>query len=295
MLAALLAGVGTGAAYALCERFELSRSAAIWLCIFLFAGTALLWCAMLGDVWFIAHVSALAFTMLALHEVYFKRRLWLIAIFAVCAAESRFTMILAVPVYAALLWYRGERRPAAWSLACGVFALAGALGVWYNYARWGTPYDIGYTAWYHQDQAGMPTGSPFQLRYLTYELWSFFVQMPQVIAQFPYLVPAVSGVALTLTSPALVYAAFARSPRADVIAMWAAALLTAIPNFVYYVNGFAQYAMRHSLDFIPFLFVLMILAARERLAVWAKVLIAYSCAANLYGVWFWNVFVRNSS
>ena len=73
------------------------------------------------------------------------------------------------------------------------------------------------------------------------------------------------------------------------------AILTAMPNFVYYVNGFAQYGMRHALDFIPFLVALMFLAARERLALWAKALILYSCAASLYGVWFWNAYLRSGN
>ena len=34
----------------------------------------------------------------------------------------------------------------------------GILWILYNEARWGTWSDIGYTAWYHQDQVGMPTG-----------------------------------------------------------------------------------------------------------------------------------------
>jgi hypothetical protein len=89
-----------------------------------------------------------------------------------------------------------------------------------------------------------------------------------------------------------VYALLARGPRTQIIALWIAAILTAVPNFLYYVNGFAQYGMRHALDFIPFLFALMLFAARDRLALWAKALIVYSIAANFYGVWYWNAFVR---
>jgi hypothetical protein len=92
----------------------------------------------------------------------------------------------------------------------------------------------------------------------------------------------------------LIYAFAAARPAAFVAALWAAAILTAIPNFVYYVNGYAQYGMRHALDFIPFLFALMCVAARDRLPVWTKVLIVYSLAAGLYGVWFWNAFVRTN-
>ncbi|MBV8490760.1 MAG: hypothetical protein JO199_09560, partial [Candidatus Eremiobacteraeota bacterium] len=56
-LAMLLCGVAVGAAWELGERIGLTPSATAWICVFLLAGTDLMWCAMLGDVWFIAHVS----------------------------------------------------------------------------------------------------------------------------------------------------------------------------------------------------------------------------------------------
>jgi hypothetical protein len=295
LLSVVLCGIAIGAAWELGERIGLARSANVWICTFLLAGTDLLWCAMLGDVWFIAHVSAVCFTMLALVELFGKRRPWLIALWAVCAAESRFTLVLALPVYAAWLAMDRDRKPADWIGFGGVIAAAAGLWVLYNQARWGTVTDLGYTTWYHQDQAGMPTGSPFRLQYLGYQLWSFFEQAPAFADQFPWIRPSFSGVALTWTSPALIYAFFARRPALPLAALWIAAILTAIPNFVYYVNGFAQYGMRHALDFIPFLVALMMLAARERLAVWAKVLIVYSCVASLYGVWYWNIFVRQGN
>ncbi len=294
-LAAILAAVAVGAAWALGERIGVGRSTNVWLCTFLLAGTDLLWCAMLGDVWFIAHVSAVCFTMLALYELFEKRRAWLIALWAVCAAESRFTLALVIPVYAVLLARDRDRNASSWLGFGGVVVVAAGLWVLYNHARWGTLADIGYATWYHQDQAGMPTGSPFRLQYLRYELWSFFAQLPDFAGTYPWIRPSYSGVALTFTSPALVYAVWARRPAFVVAALWAAAALTAVPNFLYYVNGFAQYGMRHALDFIPFLYVLMLLAARERLPVWTKALIVYSCAASLYGVWYWNTFVRTGN
>lgn len=294
LLAVVLAAIAIGAAWELGERLGVPAKNNAWICVFLLAGTDLAWCAMLGDVWFIAHVSAVCFTMLALVELCGKRRGWLIALWAVCAAESRFTLVLAVPVYAAIL-ATDERARKSLAGFTGVLVAAAGLWMWYNVARWGTPADIGYTAWYHQDQAGLPTGSPFRLMYVPYELWSFFVQIPQFVNAYPWIRPSYSGVALTWTSPALIYALWARRPRGFVAALWAAALLTAAPNFLYYVNGFAQYGMRHALDFIPFLVALMFAAAHERLPLWTKILIVYSCAASLYGVWFWNAFVRAGS
>ena len=290
-LAIVLGAIAVGAAFELGERWEIPRANTVWICAFLLAGTDLLWCAMLGDVWMLAHVSAVCFTLLALVELAGARRPWLVALLAGLALFSRFDLVLAVPVYAYLLWPdKAKLRVFAQSL----IPLA-LIWVGYNLARWGTWYDIGYTAWYHQDQAGMPYGSPFQLRYFGYELWSFFVQAPDRTAQWPYLVPSLGGVALTWTSPALVIAFLARSPHRWTIALWAATLLAAGPNFVYYVNGFAQFGMRHALDFEPFLVALMLLAVRRKLPAWGAVLIAYSVAAGLWGCWFWNGFVRTTN
>ena len=290
LLAMILAAVAIGAAWELGERYGLPDRDNVWICAFLLAGTDLLWCAVLGDVWFIAHVSAVCFTILALVELAGKRRGWLVALFAACAVESRFSMIGALPVYLYLLTSRISAR----NLTGFAGVLAGFAVLWllYNQARWGTWSDIGYTTWYHQDQVGMPTGSPFRLMYLPNQLWSFFVQFPTKLPSFPWWRPEYSGVALTWTSPALVLAFFARAPARWVAALWAAVVLTAIPNFLYYVNGFAQFGMRHALDFEPFLVALMMLAVRERFPWWGKGLVAYSVAVGLWGCWYWLSFVR---
>lgn len=302
VVATLLGAIAIAAAWEICERLAVPTKHAIWLCAFLLAGTDLLWCAMLGDVWFIAHVCAACFTLLAIVELLGKKRGWLVALWALCAAESRFSMVLAIPVYVYLLTANfSEESVSADSLSAprgrlisfaGVVAAGVVLWGLYNQARWGTLADIGYTLWYHQDQVGLPYGSPFKLQYLPYELHSFFIASPSFAAVAPYVIPSMEGIALTWTSPALVFAFFAQRPARLAIALWAAVVLTAAPNFLYYVNGFAQFGMRHALDFEPFLFVLMALAARRALPLWVKVLLAYSIVVGLWGCWYWNAIVR---
>lgn len=299
LLSILLAGIAVGAAWELGERFGLDATANAWICAFLLAGTDLLWCAMLGDVWFLAHVSAVCFTMLALVELFGKRRAWLVALFAACAFESRFSLLLALPVYAYICFTDPEKPLAlapSWRRSLAGFAAVllpvAALWLLYNQARWGTWSDIGYTAWYHQDDAGSPTGSPFRLEYLPYQVWSFFVHGPTRLPAYPYLRPEFTGIALTWTSPALVLALLARSPARWVAALWVATLLNAAPNVLYYVNGFAQFGMRHALDFEPFLIALMMLGVRKRFPVWGYVLIVYSVIVGFWGCWYWNSFIR---
>ncbi len=297
LLAIALAGVAIGAAWQFARNLGASLDTRIWMCAFMFAGTDLWWCAMLGDVWFLAGVSATAFTFLALAEVTGKRRGWLVALYGAAAFESRFTLVLALPVYAYLLYEAGDvaRLRRRYIGFAAVLAAVAVLWVAYNEARWGLPSDIGYTMWYHQDSAGSPFGSPFQLRYLPYEMWSFFAQLPDFPGKWPYVVPGFGGVALTWTSPALVLAVLARGPARIVLALVALTILTAGPSFIYYVNGYAQFGMRHALDFEPFVFGLMVLGTRARVPVWGKALIAWSCVAGFWGVWFWNYFYRQQS
>ena len=299
LLAAAFAAVAIGATWTLGERFNLTPATNAWMCAFALAGTDLLWCASLGDVWFVAHAGAFCFTMLALAECAGARRPWLAALWGACAAGCRFSMLPALAVYF-VLCLRVARGPVRWReevrQATAGFALAlvpaAALWVAYNFARWGTWSDIGYTLWYHQDQAGLPTGSPFRIAYLPYEMQSFFVQAPTWLGSFPFFRPEYSGVALTWTSPALLLSVLARTPGRWVLAMWAGTLLTAIPNFLYYVNGFAQFGMRHALDFEPFLIALMMLGVRDRFPRWGYPLVAYSILIGLWGCWYWSVYVR---
>ena len=299
LAAVVLAAIAVGAAYQLGEHFGVPRARNAWVCAFLLAGTDLLWAAMLGDVWFIAHVAAVCFTMLALVELTGKKRGWLVALWAACAFESRFTFVVTLPIYAYLLAFDGDgwaRLAPKWKSALGTFAAVlipvGALWVWYNVVRWGTWYDIGYTAWYHQDAVGLPTGSPFRLMYLPYQLYSFFVQGATRLNAFPWLRPEFTGIALTWTSPALILAFLARRPVRLAASLWLLTFLCAAPNFIYYVNGFAQFGMRHALDFEPFLIALMLLAAREKIPRWGYALIAYSIIVGLWGCWYWNAFIR---
>jgi hypothetical protein len=305
-LAVILCAVACGAAWSLCRRLGASVAVGAWLVAFLLAGTDLLWCSMLGDVWFIAQTCAVCFTLLALVELAGKSRAWLVMLFFLCAVASRFTMVMALPVIAYLIvrgglrigsddWFPQrlpERTRRAIVEACAVFAPACALWVAYNLARWGVPWDAGHTIFYHQDAAGSPAGSPFGLEHVGYQLSSFFLARPTITDHAPWFIPEYGGVALTWTSPALVIAFLVRRPRPVVAAMWAAAALIAVPNLLYYVNGTAQFGMRHALDFEPFLFVLMALALRSRMPVWGGVLIAFSAAAGLWGTWYWNTFYR---
>ncbi|MEO6990016.1 MAG: hypothetical protein ABI346_04365 [Candidatus Baltobacteraceae bacterium] len=305
LLATALGAVATGAAWELCRRIGSGVRARVWLVLFLFAGTDLWWTAALGDVWFVAHTSAVAFTLLALVELLGRRRAPLVFLWGICAAESRFPLVLALPVYAYFLTLEGIRgqrflprsiREALRRLAPTLLVVVPALAlwIWYNEVRWGVATDIGFAAWYARPEVGGMSGggSQFALRFLPSEAWSFFVQPPSFKPAFPWIVPDIGGQALIWTSPALVLAFLARRPLPLVCGLWAATALVAGPSLLYYSNGVAQFGMRHALDFEPFAFALMALGTRRGLPRWGAILCAYSALAGAYGLWYWQTFIR---
>ncbi len=261
---------------------------------------------MLGDVWFVAQTCAVAFTMLALCELAGQRRGALVGVWFALALGSRFTLVMALPVFAWWVWagfrQRDERPPRVRLRALAAFALPLLLffigWIAYNEARWNEPWDAGHTIFYHQDPyMGSATGSPFGLGNVPMELWSFFVQPPAWLHVPPWLQPLPAGTALWFTSPALVLAFFARRPARLVASLWIAVALVAGPSLLYYANGGAQFGMRHALDFAPFAVVLMGLATQAELrpVVWrtAQALVVWSVAAGVWGCWYWNALMRH--
>jgi hypothetical protein len=297
-VACVLAGVGTGAAWKLARNLGVEAIDADWLAAFMLLGTDLMWCGMLGDVWYLAHVACVAFLLLSLCELAGHGRPWLVTLFFALACGSRFTVILALPAFAYWLSFgfaTEKRNPRALVPATLTLLPFALLWVAYNQVRWHVPWDSGHTVFFHQDaNVGAVVGSPFAFDNVPYQLWSFFVQAPEFLARPPYATPPQTGVALTWTSPALLLAFFARRPLPLVVSLWCATVLAAVPSLMYYVNGSIQFGMRHALDFEAFVFVLMALAARRGLHPLWLVLIGISCMMGIWGAWYWNAFYRTT-
>jgi hypothetical protein len=309
MVAIVFAAIATALVWVLAGRLGVTDVATkTFLTIFFVAGTDVWWCAELGDVWFLAHLCAMTFVLGALIEVCGKNRGWVVGFCAVLAAGSRAPEIAAFPLFAWALWtgaFRGVAPTRAERIArlrafLAVVACAGIVYMGYDELMWGTVADIGHTLYYHQDAWGSPTGSPFQLAYVPYEIYSFFFRAPTLVewlqkAQWPYIKPETTGIALTFTSPALILAFLARMPRNVVTALWITTALVAIPEFLYYLDGWVQFGERHALDFMPYLIALMAIGVRERLPRWGIALIIYSAFVGAWGVWYWNSFIRTGS
>jgi hypothetical protein len=67
------------------------------------------------------------------------------------------------------------------------------------------------------------------------------------------------------------------------LAAWAATIAIVMFNWMFAATGWAQFGYRYGLDFMPFLWLLVVLAVR-RLRWYHAVLIGASILVNLWGV-----------
>lgn len=85
-----------------------------------------------------------------------------------------------------------------------------------------------------------------------------------------------------LMAGALVAAVVARDRL--VVAAWAAILAIGLIDFTFAATGWSQFGYRYSLDFMPFLFLLIVIAVGNRLRWYHVALIGASILVNLWGV-----------
>jgi hypothetical protein len=284
--------LGALAAYGVWRSARLAGANRAWtlgITAFGLFGTSLAQCAASGDVWFLAQVGGFAFTMLTLAELLGAAVPWRVALWALCACYCRYPLFLALPFYALALWPQLRAAPRLLVPAALVglgFAIPSA---YYDYIRWGTPVDIGFTMFYKVMVApGKHAPPAFSTIYVPMQLKNFFYEMPRFVHTPPYVVPTLAGMALTLMSPGLLLAFAAPLRVRFVQLMWLATLACAIPNFVYYTTGMAQFGARHALDFIPFMLVLMAFAVRSSPQWWAVPLVAWSIGFSSLELWVWQ-------
>lgn len=263
VLSCALGGLAVCAAWRLCERIGLPATTTLAAVSFLFFGTSLFACSARAGVWPLAHVAAVCFTLLALAELFGSERAWLVALWGVAAALSRFPLVAALPLY--LVWLLRYGGSAAGTLLRFAAPLVPAVAfmAWYDLARWGTLLDRGYAIWYRVMDARYPENPQlFSLAYLPRQLAFMFGLAPQAVERPPWIVSGAFGLSLQYTSLPFCYALFA-GWNIRVALLWLATLATLLPSLLYFDVG-PWYGVRHALDFEPFLFALTALALRRR-------------------------------
>ena len=272
-------------------------------------GTMMWWVTTRGGVWHTGHLVAIILAMLMLAELFGKQRAFLLGLLVGASFLTRAPVAFAGPALA--LWYLlragepdDEAVPAAdrslggwvrglpwrqWGLLLLGFAPALGFFLFYNNARFGSPFESGYALatlpeWLENlRQQGLfsPVHIAMNLEYL-------FWRMPVFQQSSPYIRPDGLGISVFLTSPGLLL--FLLAPWRDrrTWALATAAVLVLIPTLLYYGGGWFQFGYRYFLDSIPFVWALAVMgiAARGSIRWWGWALILWGVAVGAFGTWW---------
>ena len=302
--------------WALLKRLAIESSVRRWLSLLFFSGTVYLSALVIGRSWFLAHMIAMTFLLLAINETLSQRRVWLVGVWMGLAFLTRSPTIFALPFFiwmlkpAQVTW----RRP-AWLFAAGAklglgLAVPFLFFFYYNYSRFGGPLETGYGHAF--------VGSPvlvdalklglFSLAHIPKNLYALLLAVPQAYPSlsapalaFPYIYPSPWGMGIFFTTPAFVYIFAAKWHERLVRPAWLAVGLVLAPLITYYGVGWFQFGYRYALDLYPFLFVLTALGMARRFDSPARALVVISVVINIWGAWWqmigfralpWELLVR---
>lgn len=312
---ALLAGLGPMLLFLvlrrLRERGSSTRSVREDLALTaLFAfGTVFFFVAVQGTVWFAAHVVAVAcigfyllfgldarrpvLAGLALGACFLTRPTTaLLALFFAVEALRSSRRDDAPAVLPDAPWHRQARqwlagvdwRPALKksALFAAPILVIGAIAMWHNAARFDDPFEWGHTYLQIRWRPRIETWGLFNYHYMGKNLAVFAGSLPWLSGEPPHVKISGHGLALWVTTPALLLALWPKRTSALHVSLWLAIIPVALLNLAYQNSGWVQFGYRFALDYMPLVFVLLAIGAR-RFGVGFAALLLWSVLVNGFG------------
>jgi len=272
----------------------------LWLVALLAFGSVLLFSAVQGKVWYTAHVVGIVLALIYAWASIEARRPWIAGLALGAAALTRTSMAFMFPLFLAEAWrmtaeagdrsarLRVLRGPLLrFAIPIVGFAIAGMI---YNYARFHSLTEFGHSylaLGNHspvRQQNQIETHGLASYHYLARNLSVVFTLLPDLLSRAPYIQVSGHGLALWITTPALLLLVWPREKNALHRPLWITTLLVALPALLYMNSGWVQFGYRFSLDYIVFLVMLLAIGGRPMTRVF-KGLIVVGIIVNLFGAW----------
>ncbi len=266
------------------------RDVSVGLTILFGFGTVHWYSSQVGTTWFYAHIVAVFFLFLAIIEAFSSRRPILIGLFLGFAALSRQLTMFSLPFF--LLALAKDGRVDWRKLLKLLFTLGSILLLYslYNYVRVGSLFDTTYTELYKWYMPGdYQRYGIMDLHWLPGGLYAMLLIPPKLLEGFPYFQPNPEGMNMLLVTPAFLYVVRAKEKDWMVIGSWISIILISIPSLMYFNHGWVQFGYRFSLDFTPFLMLLLARGFEDKMTIGRMLLITYSILVNVWGVYWGNV------
>ena len=301
ILGALAITLFYGLARALERRGELHRTEheALVLAGVLGFGTLLFSCAIRGEVWFLAEVLGVVLTCLYVRAAVGATRPVLAGVLWSMATLTRtplvftglfFLLEVLTPGPTGRLQQLREalRNPRPWLKPVLLFAAGAAplalLAAAFNWARFGSPGEFGHRFLYdNRVNADIDAHGLFSPVYLGRNLEAALLLLPRV-QWSPFRVGYdPRGLSLLVTMPWLVLLLFPKARPRLHWPVWLTVAVCALPGLFYQNTGYMQFGFRFSLDYTPYLVLLLGLSGWSFRSALVRVLVGAAVLVNTWG------------
>ena len=298
-----VAGLGPAGLFLALQRMRrqklsaITEPAALILSLVFALGTVYCFTAVQGTVWFAGHVVATTAIVFFLFASIGAQNP-VPAGLALCAALGTRTNLGFAGVFFVLEalrvarksenskfldcdWRVVLRRVVPFAIPC---AGATLLLCWYNWARFHSPFEVGYKYLQIAWQQRIAKWGMFDYHYLARNLGVVLTSLPYVNRHNPSVPFQINGhgLALWITSPFFVWLLWPKRRSPMHLACYVALCAAAIPSLLYQNSGWLQFGQRFSNDYSPWLFALLALGF-ERFGRLFQVAVVWSLAVNLFG------------
>jgi len=282
-----------------------SRDVALLLvCVVLFASPLAFVTLRADHVWFFAQSWGFLFATAALYFALVRPNALLVGIFIGLTFLCRQMTILYLPVLYVLMldkdtpWFRidGEAVRRVLLMAVGPL-IALAIYFAYNYLRFGSPMETGYSYIFPIEWQGTEYDAGqflkdrvrdlgiFSRQYFPFNAIYMFIAGPHVEFGGKYMTDMVSfdvnGASLFLVTPVFLLALLAPWNRSFWFGLGTVAIILGMTLF-YHSNGFSQYsAQRYALDWLPILLIFLARGVQPAFAAPMALLTSYSMLVTL--------------
>lgn len=243
----------------------------LWLCGVLAFGSVFYFSAVIGQVWYTAHVVSLVLAALFLLCVLPLRRP---ALCGLCLGALMLTRpqmvffgVLLLHQALAPAWRERRLAPAIRPLVAAAlpFLVLSLAGFAYNHVRFGNPLEFGHSYLTTMQADNIQRYGLFNYQYLSRNLACALTLLPKLLPRPPYIQVSYHGLSLLLTTPVLAYLlrpAPDAEKRALRRALWVAVLPIALLGLLYQNDGYIQFGFRFSLDYLLLLLLLLALGSQ---------------------------------
>lgn len=252
-----------------------------WAGMFWGFGTVHFYMAKTGSTWFISQVIAQTFLLASIYSAIRGKSWVLTGLFFALAVYTRNNLIFGALFFPFLYGALYPGRPFVKWLRDGLsFAipvlLCSALNGWYNWARFGDPFENGLS--YHlMDDYFRPLFNQwgyFSWHYFPHNFYTEVLHAPTLVSTFPFLMEEPEGFGFLWASPFFfwlfpalalwVYRIVTRKGSASYWLVTTGSLLAAIPIactiFMIMGTGWRQFGARYTLDFQLFLLLFLLVS-----------------------------------